>query len=110
MRSLWERACPRRGQYRHDKNQGITPPFVSQQEKFQASSCTTNIMVYHQTTRADNPHQEPPRSFGIRKIVTYSEETRSAGGTATDKPVTMVGLAVVIKNPWAGRGDGRQQG
>lgn len=43
-------------------------------------------------------------SFEIRKIVTYSEETRIEGGKATDKPVTMVGLAVVIKNPWAGRG------
>lgn len=36
-------------------------------------------------------------SFEIRKIVTYSEETRIEGGKATDKPVTMVGLAVVIK-------------
>lgn len=38
-------------------------------------------------------------SFEIRKIVTYSEETRIEGGKATDTPVTMVGLAVVIKNP-----------
>ena len=43
-------------------------------------------------------------SFEIRKIVTYLEETRIEGGRATDKPVTMAGLAVVIKNPWAGQG------
>ena len=43
-------------------------------------------------------------SFEIRKIVSYVEETFIEGGKATDKPVTMVGLAVVIKNPWVGRG------
>ena len=43
-------------------------------------------------------------SFEIRKIVTYSEQTFIEAGKATDTPVTMVGLAVVIKNPWAGRG------
>lgn len=43
-------------------------------------------------------------SFEIRKIVSYVEETLIEGGKATDKPVTMVGLAVVMKNPWAGRG------
>ncbi len=43
-------------------------------------------------------------SFEIRKIVTTIEETRIEGGRATDKPVTMVGVAAVIKNPWAGRG------
>ena len=42
--------------------------------------------------------------FEIRKIVTYSEQTLIEGGKATDKPVTMVGLAVVLKNPWLGRG------
>ncbi len=41
-------------------------------------------------------------SFEIRKIVSYVEETFIEGGKATDKPVTMVGLAVVMKNPgWA---------
>lgn len=39
-------------------------------------------------------------SFEIRKIVTYSEETRIEGGKATDKPVTMVG----------GRGDQEPMG
>ncbi|MGH8436555.1 MAG: amino acid synthesis family protein [Pseudomonas sp.] len=43
-------------------------------------------------------------SFEIRKIVTYIEETLIEGGKATDKPVTMVGVAAVIKNPWHGRG------
>lgn len=43
-------------------------------------------------------------SFEIRKIVTYSEETLIEGGKASDQPVTMVGLAAVIKNPWLGRG------
>ncbi|UZA69041.1 amino acid synthesis family protein [Pseudomonas viridiflava] len=43
-------------------------------------------------------------SFEIRKIVNYTEETFIEGGKATDKPVTMVGLAVVIKNPWLGNG------
>ncbi len=43
-------------------------------------------------------------SFEIRKIVTYTEETFIEGGKATDKPVTMIGLAAVIKNPWLGRG------
>jgi hypothetical protein len=36
-------------------------------------------------------------SFEIRKIVSYVEETFIEGGKATDTPVTMVGLAVVMK-------------
>lgn len=43
-------------------------------------------------------------SFEIRKIVTYIEETLIEGGKVADKPVTMIGVAAVIKNPWAGRG------
>ncbi|MGY0216481.1 amino acid synthesis family protein [Endozoicomonadaceae bacterium StTr2] len=43
-------------------------------------------------------------SFQIRKIVTTIEETRIEGGKAADKPVTMVGVAAIIKNPWHGRG------
>ena len=43
-------------------------------------------------------------SFEVRKIVTTIEETRVEGGKAADKPVTMVGVAAVIKNPWNGRG------
>ncbi len=43
-------------------------------------------------------------SFEIRKIVSYVEETFIEGGKASDTPVKMVGLAVVLKNPWLGRG------
>lgn len=43
-------------------------------------------------------------SFEIRKIVSYVEETFIEGGKAADTPVKMVGLAVVLKNPWLGRG------
>jgi hypothetical protein len=43
-------------------------------------------------------------SFEIRKIVTTIEETRIEGGKAAEKPVTMVGVAAIIKNPWHGRG------
>lgn len=43
-------------------------------------------------------------SFEIRKIVTTIEETRIEGGKAAAKPVNMVGVAIVIKNPWVGRG------
>lgn len=42
--------------------------------------------------------------FEIRKIVRYVEELHREGGKMLEKPITMVGLAVVIKNPWAGRG------
>lgn len=38
-------------------------------------------------------------SFEIRKIVSYVEETFIEGGKASDTPVKMVGLAVVLKNP-----------
>ncbi|WP_449433529.1 amino acid synthesis family protein [Pseudomonas putida] len=43
-------------------------------------------------------------SFEIRKIVRCIEETHQEGGKTLARPITMVGLAVVIKNPWAGRG------
>ncbi|WP_111497996.1 amino acid synthesis family protein [Marinobacter bohaiensis] len=43
-------------------------------------------------------------SFEIRKIVTYRETTYIEAGKAGDKPVTMVGVAAVVTNPWAGRG------
>lgn len=43
-------------------------------------------------------------SFEIRKIVTTIEETHIEGGKAAEKPVTMVGVAAIIKNPWHGRG------
>jgi len=42
--------------------------------------------------------------FDIRKIVEYKETTFIEGGKKADKPVTMVGIAAVITNPWAGKG------
>lgn len=43
-------------------------------------------------------------AFKIRKICTYIEETRIEGGKVGDKPVMMAAVAVVIENPWHGRG------
>ncbi len=40
----------------------------------------------------------------IRKMVRYVEETYIEGGKAADPPWVMTGVAVVIRNPWAGRG------
>ena len=43
-------------------------------------------------------------TLGIRKISTFLEETHVEGGKAAPRPVTMVVVAAVIQNPWAGRG------
>lgn len=43
-------------------------------------------------------------SFEIRKIATFRETTYIEGGKTGDKPVTMVGVAAVVTNPWSGRG------
>ena len=43
-------------------------------------------------------------TLGIRKISTFLEETHVEGGKAAARPVTMVVVAAVIQNPWAGRG------
>lgn len=40
----------------------------------------------------------------IRKLVTYTEETRIEGGKAAAQPLRMFAAAAVLKNPWAGRG------
>lgn len=40
----------------------------------------------------------------IRKMVRYVDETYIEGGKAADRPWIMVGVAMVILNPWAGRG------
>ncbi|WP_425640605.1 amino acid synthesis family protein [Marinomonas gallaica] len=42
-------------------------------------------------------------SLEIRKIVTFEEETLIEGFKQAEKPLRMVGVAAVIKNPWAGR-------
>lgn len=43
-------------------------------------------------------------SFEIRKIATFRETTYIEGGKVGDKPVTMVGVAAVVTNPWGGQG------
>ena len=39
----------------------------------------------------------------IRKIVTFDEETLIEGYKPADKPWRMFAVAVVLRNPWAGR-------
>lgn len=40
----------------------------------------------------------------IRKTVTYVEKTLIEGGKPAEKPLRLFAAAVVIKNPWLGRG------
>jgi hypothetical protein len=42
--------------------------------------------------------------LGIRKFSTFVEETFVEGGKAAARPVNMVAVAAILKNPWAGRG------
>ena len=42
--------------------------------------------------------------FKVRKVVTTIEELRIEGGKPAAVPITMVGVAYVIKNPWASQG------
>lgn len=42
--------------------------------------------------------------FQIRKCVVFKDITFEEGGRAVAEPITMVGVAAVIRNPWAGRG------
>jgi hypothetical protein len=41
---------------------------------------------------------------GLRKIATFVEETVIEGGKATERPITTVIVAAVLRNPWAGQG------
>ena len=41
---------------------------------------------------------------GVRKIATFVEETFMEGGKATERPITTVIVAAVLRNPWAGQG------
>jgi len=41
-------------------------------------------------------------SLEIRKIVTSIDETRIEGGKAAEKPLKMIAVGMVIKNPWLG--------
>lgn len=43
-------------------------------------------------------------SFEIRKIVSFKETILHEGGRALATPITMLGVAAVIRNPWHGRG------
>jgi hypothetical protein len=43
-------------------------------------------------------------SFEIRKIVCYKETTHREGEKTLSTPITMLGVAAVIRNPWHGRG------
>ncbi len=42
--------------------------------------------------------------IGVRKIVTFQEETLIEGGKEAPTPLVMVAVAAIIKNPWAGQG------
>ncbi|NYE24852.1 amino acid synthesis family protein [Pigmentiphaga litoralis] len=43
-------------------------------------------------------------SHGIRKIVTYTEDTFIEGGKDAATPLRLFAVAAVLKNPWAGQG------
>jgi hypothetical protein len=43
-------------------------------------------------------------SFEIRKIFCVKEVTCIEGGRVLSEPITMLGVAAVIRNPWHGRG------
>jgi hypothetical protein len=40
----------------------------------------------------------------IRKIVTFIEDIHSEGGKKGERPVRMLAVAAVVRNPWAGQG------
>ena len=40
----------------------------------------------------------------IRKLVNFEEEIRLEGERAATPPLRMLGVAAVVRNPWAGRG------
>ncbi|MGF7160943.1 hypothetical protein FHS85_002574 [Rhodoligotrophos appendicifer] len=41
---------------------------------------------------------------GVRKVVTYVEDTLIEGGKAAPRPLRMVATAAVMTSPWAGKG------
>jgi hypothetical protein len=43
-------------------------------------------------------------AFSVRKLVVYKDTTFEEGGRALARPITMLAVAAVIRNPWAGRG------
>ncbi|WP_341487144.1 amino acid synthesis family protein [Pararhizobium sp. A13] len=42
--------------------------------------------------------------IGVRKIATFVEETFIEGGRDAERPITMVVVAAILRNPWAGQG------
>ena len=40
----------------------------------------------------------------LRKVVTFDEDIHREGEKAAEPPLRMIGVAAVVKNPWAGRG------
>ena len=42
--------------------------------------------------------------IGVRKIATFIEETFIEGGKPAERPITMVVVAAILRNPWAGQG------
>lgn len=45
-----------------------------------------------------------PQTLQLRKLVTYTEETRIEGGRVAERPLQLFAAAAVLTNPWAGRG------
>ena len=43
-------------------------------------------------------------NLGVRKYATFIEETLIEGGKPAERPIRMVVVAAILKNPWAGRG------
>jgi hypothetical protein len=39
----------------------------------------------------------------LRKVITFDEQIHSEGGRKSDPVLRMIGVAAVVKNPWAGR-------
>ncbi|MFZ9950505.1 MAG: amino acid synthesis family protein [Gemmobacter sp.] len=40
----------------------------------------------------------------LRKVVTYDEEIHLEGERPAEPPLRMIGVAAIVRNPWAGRG------
>lgn len=43
-------------------------------------------------------------TFTIRKLAVYKEIILREGDKSLDRPITLIGVAAVIRNPWFGRG------
>lgn len=41
---------------------------------------------------------------GIRKVVSFIDDTYIEGGRVAETPLRLIGAAAVLRNPWAGRG------